>query len=238
MEEQSISRSSSRATTPSGRLRRSTSNDAPQYNFVRARASPGTAKKVTATGSPQAQRGRGRPPKNSVASTSKTAKTSGRQGILKDTTRTSSQNDVANSGVGEASAVKQRRGRPSKTATIASPGRGRPRKEVAAATRGRGRPNKDATTSTTKAGRPKKSEENDGLTDDEAINKSIAAGPDTVDPEIQYWLMKAEPETRLEKGMDVKFSIDDLAAKTEPEGWDGTSLFCHPQITGYLPLVV
>lgn len=29
----------------------------------------------------------------------------------------------------------------------------------------------------------------------------------------QYWLMKAEPETRLEGGVDVKFSIDDLAAK-------------------------
>ncbi|KAF4635136.1 hypothetical protein G7Y89_g2956 [Cudoniella acicularis] len=37
----------------------------------------------------------------------------------------------------------------------------------------------------------------------------------------QYWLMKAEPETRLEKGHDVRFSIDDLASKTGPEPWDG-----------------
>ena len=37
-----------------------------------------------------------------------------------------------------------------------------------------------------------------------------------------YWLMKAEPESRMEKGVDVKFSIDDLAACTEPEAWDGT----------------
>lgn len=36
-----------------------------------------------------------------------------------------------------------------------------------------------------------------------------------------YWLMKAEPETRLEKGVDVKFSIDDLAAAETPEPWDG-----------------
>ncbi|KAG5999396.1 hypothetical protein E4U54_001874 [Claviceps lovelessii] len=36
-----------------------------------------------------------------------------------------------------------------------------------------------------------------------------------------YWLMKAEPESRLENGVDVKFSIDDLKAKTKPEGWDG-----------------
>ncbi|KAI1290538.1 PUA-like domain-containing protein [Xylaria venustula] len=36
-----------------------------------------------------------------------------------------------------------------------------------------------------------------------------------------YWLMKAEPESRFENGVDVKFSIDDLASKTEPEPWDG-----------------
>jgi len=33
--------------------------------------------------------------------------------------------------------------------------------------------------------------------------------------------MKAEPESRIEKGHDIKFSIDDLASKTEPEPWDG-----------------
>ncbi|KAK7736137.1 hypothetical protein SLS53_007164 [Cytospora paraplurivora] len=37
----------------------------------------------------------------------------------------------------------------------------------------------------------------------------------------QYWLLKAEPESRFENGVDVKFSIDDLAARTEPEPWDG-----------------
>jgi hypothetical protein len=42
-----------------------------------------------------------------------------------------------------------------------------------------------------------------------------------IDLDVQYWLMKAEPESRIEKGHDVKFSIDDLAAKTEPEAWDG-----------------
>jgi hypothetical protein len=38
-----------------------------------------------------------------------------------------------------------------------------------------------------------------------------------------YWLMKAEPESRIVKGVDVKFSIDDLQAATEPEPWDGMS---------------
>ena len=36
-----------------------------------------------------------------------------------------------------------------------------------------------------------------------------------------YWLMKAEPESRFEKGVDVKFSIDDLRTKDKPEPWDG-----------------
>ncbi|KAG9254792.1 PUA-like domain-containing protein [Emericellopsis atlantica] len=36
-----------------------------------------------------------------------------------------------------------------------------------------------------------------------------------------YWLMKAEPETRMENGHDVRFSIDDLRACDKPEGWDG-----------------
>ncbi|KAI9203956.1 thymocyte nuclear protein 1-like protein [Polychytrium aggregatum] len=35
-----------------------------------------------------------------------------------------------------------------------------------------------------------------------------------------YWLMKAEPETRLEKGVDVKFGIEDLKAKGRSH-WDG-----------------
>ncbi|KAF2148726.1 DUF55-domain-containing protein [Myriangium duriaei CBS 260.36] len=42
----------------------------------------------------------------------------------------------------------------------------------------------------------------------------------------KFWLMKAEPETRMEttasgEQVDVKFTIDDLAARDEPEPWDG-----------------
>jgi hypothetical protein len=48
---------------------------------------------------------------------------------------------------------------------------------------------------------------------------------EAINRDIQYWLMKAEPQSRIEKGVDVKFSIDDLAAKIEPEGWDGK---CKP----------
>ncbi|KIW07259.1 uncharacterized protein PV09_02114 [Verruconis gallopava] len=48
-------------------------------------------------------------------------------------------------------------------------------------------------------------------------SSDIPAGPGGV----SYWLMKAEPESRLENGVDVKFSIDDLKAVTEPEPWTG-----------------
>lgn len=38
---------------------------------------------------------------------------------------------------------------------------------------------------------------------------------------IQFWLMKAEPEERFEKGVDVSYSIDALAAAKSPEPWEG-----------------
>ena len=44
-----------------------------------------------------------------------------------------------------------------------------------------------------------------------------------------YWLMKAEPESRIEKGKDVKFSIDDLKAAKSPEGWDGVRNYVGKQ---------
>ncbi|TVY41526.1 Thymocyte nuclear protein [Lachnellula subtilissima] len=51
-------------------------------------------------------------------------------------------------------------------------------------------------------------------------NASSTPKVDEVSTGRQYWLMKAEPESRFEKGKDIKFSIDDLAAKTKPEPWD------------------
>ncbi|KAI5859841.1 hypothetical protein GGS23DRAFT_583892 [Durotheca rogersii] len=52
------------------------------------------------------------------------------------------------------------------------------------------------------------------------------AGGTPTDSERSYWLMKAEPETRLENGVDVRFSIDDLRAREEPEPWDGKIASC------------
>jgi predicted RNA-binding protein with PUA-like domain len=37
----------------------------------------------------------------------------------------------------------------------------------------------------------------------------------------KYWLLKAEPESRIHNGKDVKFSIDDLMNVDAPEPWSG-----------------
>jgi hypothetical protein len=50
--------------------------------------------------------------------------------------------------------------------------------------------------------------------------KDVPAAP-KIDTTRSFWLMKAEPESRIEKGKDVKFSIDDLIAAEKPEPWDG-----------------
>lgn len=65
-----------------------------------------------------------------------------------------------------------------------------------------------------------------------AVSRAVLEDPDpdsipTTNPDAPrhdgewYWLLKAEPETRMENGHDVRFSIDDLRAKKKPEGWDG-----------------
>lgn len=71
-------------------------------------------------------------------------------------------------------------------------------------------------------GRPRK---NPVPNEEAEITESKVAPAANVIPETgrSFWLMKAEPESRLEKGKDVKFSIDDLAAAEAPEPWDGTS---------------
>ncbi|RAH82782.1 DUF55-domain-containing protein [Aspergillus japonicus CBS 114.51] len=127
--------------------------------------------------------------------------------------------------------------------------RGRPRKYPEGSTpkrpdgpkRGRGRPRKDPNSVSTPSkpkgpksdgtfgrGRPRKSSPNPKPTSTPSRNGTSESTPKqskTESPEAtsgpSYWLMKAEPESRMEKGVDVKFSIDDLRERTEPEAWDG-----------------
>lgn len=86
-----------------------------------------------------------------------------------------------------------------------------------------GRPRKNPVQNGTETpSRPILSESEEPKIDDEKSDRS-------------YWLMKAEPESRMEKGVDVKFSIDDLQAAEKPEPWDGKSLDSGPlQYNGML----
>ncbi|KAI9042625.1 DUF55-domain-containing protein [Aspergillus affinis] len=77
-------------------------------------------------------------------------------------------------------------------------------------------------------GRPRKSLPNTPLngTDSPSQRKSASADAKVAEDDTDgsgrsYWLMKAEPESRMERGVDVKFSIDDLRERKKPEPWDG-----------------
>ena len=234
----------SHASNPSGRPKRSTSNEEPQYNFTRRHNTTATqngdksAQGSTAAVTPKAtsevpkrgrgrppkvsppvveesapavmKRGRGRPPKVSSNSTGDLAPaTPTKKGILKNGTGAANKPpttrpNIRAPGGSTASAAKRRA-----SATASPPAKkqiGRPAKKK------RGRPS-TKTESTDEAGHTIVSlapEVNGFQNDDEAIDENM-----------QYWLMKAEPESRIEKGRDVKFSIGDLAVRTEPEGWDG-----------------
>ncbi|KAL8669733.1 MAG: hypothetical protein Q9168_005688 [Polycauliona sp. 1 TL-2023] len=61
---------------------------------------------------------------------------------------------------------------------------------------------------------PNRPAQDDAESSNEDIEEDSPDGP-------SFWLMKAEPNSRLEKGKDVKFSIDDLKEASTPEAWDG-----------------
>ncbi|KAF2198784.1 DUF55-domain-containing protein [Delitschia confertaspora ATCC 74209] len=54
-----------------------------------------------------------------------------------------------------------------------------------------------------------------------APTTSSSSPSSTSHEQSTFWLLKAEPDSRIENGIDVKFSIDDLAACTAPEPWTG-----------------
>jgi hypothetical protein len=213
---------------PSGRRRRSTSNDKPQYNFTRKRgaAKPeanSTNADTTSTPDGEVKRGRGRPRKTLTPEPEKAA--TARRGILKNgrgkaaagpsKPSTPTRVNVRAAGGSTASAAKRR-----SSVSNQSPASSNKRTATPAAKK-RGRPAGKKTT--TKELKASVAEE-----DGPAMNGVIEG----VDEDVQYWLMKAEPESRMEKGMDVKFSIDDLASRTEPEGWDGkTCMISHTHLT-------
>ena len=90
---------------------------------------------------------------------------------------------------------------------------------------------KKSATPKTKSAAPKAKKE-DGAAEPERERDETSPDPDPEqiprhNPDVPrheeptYWLLKAEPESRFENGIDVRFSIDDLKARKKPEGWDG-----------------
>lgn len=108
-------------------------------------------------------------------------------------------------------------------------GRGRPSKGTQTSKDNITRPSRDSTVLTKRGpGRPPKvspAERPSSLDTPEFETSSAdeldAEANDEENDSRQFWLMKAEPNDRFENGHNVKFSIDDLAAATEPEKWDG-----------------
>ncbi|KPM37549.1 hypothetical protein AK830_g9028 [Neonectria ditissima] len=108
----------------------------------------------------------------------------------------------------------------------------KPTQELKPTAKSRKKPTKKPTKKPAKAARNSDSEEADDPTSAPGPSAPVSEDVDvdsipTENPNAPkhdgewYWLMKAEPETRLENGIDVRFSIDDLRAKKKPEGWDG-----------------
>ena len=48
------------------------------------------------------------------------------------------------------------------------------------------------------------------------------SAPPAAPPQYTHWLIKSEPETRIEKGVDMKFSFEDLLEEKDSTAcWDG-----------------
>lgn len=142
--------------------------------------------------------------------------------------------DTAKAEAETTEAAKPKRGRPKTVNALAKASVGK--ETTAAPKKTAGRPKKivqnvKSTKPATGRGRPPKHvvnhDDEEEAEDDVAVanGTSNEVGEDEEDENAdsgrQYWLMKAEPDSRIENGVDVKFSIDDLKSRNEAEAWDG-----------------
>ncbi|XP_027435239.2 thymocyte nuclear protein 1 isoform X5 [Zalophus californianus] len=94
----------------------------------------------------------------------------------------------------------------------------KPRKRLAGAAGPTGPDNKGPAGKRTKTKNPVGTSATLGNSSPEKTSASKNCGKNL----SSYWLMKSEPESRLEKGVDVKFSIEDLKAQPKQTAcWDG-----------------
>ena len=223
-------------TFASGRSKRSSAGE-PNYSTKRQKIVGATSTIPEAPGvslgaASAVKKGRGRPPKDDSARV-ETTKPAGTRGRPKKAPGSSPGRPKKTSGT-KFSRVKTHKPTPTlrqalKKAHMVASAQTTPRKSGAKITanakagptfkkagRPKGAKNKSKVTGTTLDERAP-ADDPDGLT----ANQSDWDDADAEDDDKQYWLMKAEPDSRIEKGVDVKFSIDDLMNATEPERWDG-----------------
>ncbi|KAJ3383425.1 Thymocyte nuclear protein 1 [Lobulomyces angularis] len=67
---------------------------------------------------------------------------------------------------------------------------------------------------------PKRKQDTTSDTNKKKVKTTCNKSDEEDDEKERYWLIKAEPHTRMENGVDVKFSIHDLEKK-KVEHWDG-----------------
>lgn len=222
-----IGRQESSEVTESGRPKRSSAGE-PSYNKTRAKA-PDSKQNGTSSSATMA--------KTSVAERSKAkARNEGSTSSvdIRKESKTAKVDQQANQ------ALKRKPGRP-KTfkanagitvqkngATQPEVAVERPKKAVGSITKQKDKEVKSGKTATAKQKAPNAS------AGDTLREEAVGSLPNDVSNHLdddeesqvaesgrQFWLMKAEPESRIEKGVDVKFSIDDLEAKGAAESWDG-----------------
>eukprot|EP00062_Callorhinchus_milii_P011280 gi/632957062/ref/XP_007894274.1/ PREDICTED: thymocyte nuclear protein 1 isoform X3 [Callorhinchus milii] len=62
----------------------------------------------------------------------------------------------------------------------------------------------------------------EGLDSNEKTTKSSGKGASGTKEAFSFWLMKSEPESRIENGVDMKFGVEDLKAEPNQTAcWDG-----------------
>lgn len=219
----------------------------PQYNFTRSHKQANhdlEADSVATEPEASTLKRRGRPPKDkstepkrpSSAKSVGTGKPRGRPKSNKISQDLVAEK-VATKAV-KATSTGQKRGRPRKATSLDNMNQVVEAKSLTKATKA-SKPQAPAegTDAPRKRGRPpKKIRSIVSLSD---VYPDTDSGTDTFGAEAtdedhgdrQYWLMKAEPNDRYENGVNVKFSIDDLAAAEVPEPWDGKNFTSNKRVT-------
>ena len=207
-------------TAAAARPKRTITNTMPPPDPPSLKKAKHTHAADTSSNSEVTPKKRGRPPKASTA-TPKSVTPKAVSSATPKNYRTGERQSarLASTSVSEIALPSSRGSRVTKPANQPKRGRGRPPKKTKQAAL------KDAHDS---GPEPDANDEaSDGIDyDDPTHDANITEATTIIQADRSYWLMKAEPESRIEKNangddVDVKFSIDDLRSRTDPEPWEG-----------------